>query len=187
MGHIVGYMEVSENCDRAGVLADIQFEAEREGDGYPGGVKWHDNVGPLGSRDEAEKWIRDHDNGWYDDHAVRFYSYYNAKTTKKMDDIRRRIGETSEKLAKYTKEHSVQKQKAEFIGCSECGSKLARNRLRGEICPVCGTDLRSKTTLETIKGYEDKIKSLWEKIEEEKKKQKNIRETLWLVKYEYHC
>lgn len=187
MSHIVGYLEVSESCDRAGVLATIRSEAEHGGDGYFGGVKWHDEVKPLESRDAAEKWISDHDKGWYDDHAVRFCSYYKAKQTKKIEEYQSKIKETREKADKYVVEHSVRKQKAAYIGCGKCGSKIAKEYLRSEYCPVCRNDLRSKTTIDTLNGYEEKIKGLYAKIEEEKKKQKDAKVVLWLVKYEYHC
>ncbi len=187
MSHIVGYLEVSEKCNRTDVLSRIMEEAEREGDGYPGWVKWHEEVSPLENRDAAERWISDHDKGWYDDHAVRFYSYYKAKQTKKMEEYQSKIKETRDKADKYVVEHSVRKQKAAYIGCGKCGSKIAEEYLRSEYCPVCRNDLRSKTTIDTLNGYEEKIKSLQQKIEEEKKKQKDARVTLWLVKYEYHC
>ena len=53
-------------------------------------------------------------------------------------------------------------------------------------CPLCRADLRSKTTLEKIKWYEDKIADYRKRIEAEKMKQKKNAKVKWLVKYEFH-
>lgn len=83
MGHNVCYVSTDENCDRKKILAQICEKANRDGDGYTGPLKWHDEIEPRTNRDAAEKWIRDHDNGWYDDHCVRYYDYSRATITKK--------------------------------------------------------------------------------------------------------
>ena len=185
MGHVVGYFSEKEKCDRKRVLADIVEMAERDGDGYPGAVKWHDEVAPLENRDAAEKFIQAHDRGWYDDHAVRYYDFSNTKETKTISEAREKINETTAKAAEYAKAHSVKNQKAAFIGCAKCGSKISKEYLRGESCPVCRNDLRSKTVLDTLVKYNAKVNALLEKIKKEKEKQTG--EVRWLIKYEYHC
>lgn len=185
MGHIIGYLSEKENCNRAMVMLKIQEIAEQDGDGYPGRMTWHDRVEPLKNHDAAEEFIKAHDKGWYDDHAVRYFDYSRAKETKKISEYRAKIEETRAKQGEYAREHSVMKQKAAFIGCGKCGSKIAKEYLRSEYCPVCRTDMRSKTTIETLDRYQKKIDGLWKKIEEEKEKQTG--EVRWLIKYEYHC
>ena len=185
--HMVSYREFPENCNRKQVLDDIVREAEREGDGYSGGVKWHDEVMPLANREAAEKWIKDHDKGWYDDHAVRFYDYSKAKETKKIVDLQVRVDASNKRLADFQNEHSIRKHKAEFVGCASCGSRLARKLLRGECCPVCGSDLRSKSVLEKLENIKNTRERLIQMIKDEKEKQTENRRVFWLVKYEYHC
>lgn len=185
MGHVVGYLSEKENCNRKLVMSAIVERAERDGDGYDGGVKWHDEVKPLANRDEAEAFIRAKDNGWYDDHAVRYYDYSGAKVTKKIGELQTKARELAEKRAAYEKEHSVRTFKAALISCHKCGSKLAREYLKSDRCPLCYTDLRSDTTLETLKKYEERKKEVLEQIEKEKQKQTG--EVRWLIKYEYHC
>ena len=184
--HNICYLEEAENVNRAEVLEYIESTARVDGDGYSGPLKWHTEIPPMENRDAAQKKIESLDRGWYDDHAVRYYSYENAEETKKMKDIKRQIKETQEKSANYAKEHSVMMFKSEFVGCKNCGSKIAKKYLRNDHCPVCYKDLRSETTLKTLEGYKEKIEKLWQAVEDEKKKQINKREVRWLIKYEYH-
>lgn len=187
MSHNIYYMTVDELENKNRVMNAIYERANREGDGYePGQMHWHPEVPILEDRDAAEKWIEAHDKGWYDDHAVRYYSYSSATRTKKIDELQEKAKETQAKLGEYTRKHSVRTFKAEFVGCQSCGSKLARTFLRSELCPVCHTDLRSKTTLDTIEKYQSKIDSFWKQVEDEKKKQKSKRKVMWLIKYEFH-
>ena len=188
MGHAINYITEPENVDKKAVMASIQEVAARDGDGYPGRVKWHSELPVYESYEEAEKMIQRLDNGWYDDHAVRFYDYRNATRTKKIDELYQRIKETRDKRVAYANEHSVKNLKAEYVGCPKCGSKISRKHIGDRNrCPVCGQDLRSKTTLEKLQSYDDKIKALNEMIDVEKKKQTSARRVMWLIKYEYHC
>ena len=184
--HNINHWSMDEKCDRKQVLWDIQEVAERDGDGYSGPLKWHDEVPPLKNREEAEKWIQAHDKGWYDDHAVRYYDYGAVKVTKRMEDLKKRGVELNQKLLDFEKEHSVRCFKAEFIGCSNCGSKVAKKYLRSDRCPVCGSDLRSESTLKKIKEYESRIIKARDEFREEQEKQKDGRKVRWLVKFEYH-
>ena len=186
MGHIIEHWSYDEKCDRKQVLSDICEYAARDGDGYCGPIHWHDEVKPLRNEDEAEKWISEHDRGWYDDHAVRFYAYSNVSKTKVIDDLEKRIRELSDKIKAYSDAHSVRNFKAAFVGCPKCMSKIAREYIRYDRCPICGMDLRSKTTLDTLAGYEQKKKDLYERLKREKEKcsDKTVK---WLVKFEFHC
>lgn len=186
MGHRICKLSVPENCDRKVVLDKICDHAKLEGDGYSGPIHWHDEINPLPNRKAAEEWIQEHDNGRYDDHAVRYYDHTQASITPKIKDLQAKNAELTLKLSQYTTANSVKCRKSEFIGCPCCGSKLARNRLHTEFCPLCKTDLRSKTTLNTIAEYHAKMKTNCEKIAKEQEKQKAARRVLWLVKYEFH-
>ena len=186
MGHNICHMTADENCDRRQIMNAITERANRDGDGYSGPMHWHVEVSPLKNREEAEKWIRDHDNGWYDDHAVRFYDYSDAEITPKIKELQQKHSALTLKIREYEAKHSVKNLKAAFIGCPECGSKLAKDRLHGNFCPLCLTDLRSKTTLDNLAGYRKKQAEICEKIKDEQEKQKSKAKVKWLIKYEYH-
>ncbi len=187
MGHSINYIEVEEKANRKHVMEDIQEVAERYGDGYHSRMTWHDNVSPLQSKDEAKTFIEAHDNGLYDDHAVRFYDYSAAVKTDKIKEYETRLSELMTAKQEYIAEHSVRKFQANYIGCAKCGSKIAKAYLRGERCPVCGKDLRAQSTLNRIDSFNERIDGCRDKIEAEKMKQKSKAKIKWLVKYEYHC
>lgn len=119
--------------------------------------------------------------------AVKFYKPLTGpKDTTAMKNIQRRITETEEKLKNYDKSHSVTTFKAEYVGCPECGSKLKRDLLKKDFCPLCKADMRSKTTKETLEGYRVKIKDLEKQyIAEYKKALSKVKTGIyWLVEAE---
>ena len=77
--------------------------------------------------------------------------------------------------------------KSEYIGCKNCGSKIARKYLRRNFCPVCDADLRPETTLNRIAALRTKAEKSSDALKAELTKQalkaKNVR---WLVKIEFH-
>ena len=184
--HNIHYLEVEEKADRNKILAHIEYHASHDGDGYCGKVKWHDNISPCKNREEAEKLISKLDNGWYDDHAVRYYDYSSAVTTKKIEELKAKRMEVIDKKNAYMHEHSFSNFKAEYIGCSNCGSKLSKKYLRGYYCPVCRGDMRSETIKKKLADFDQKNEHILEQIEIEKQKQKKAQKVMWLVKYEYH-
>ena len=152
-------------------------------------IRWIDYV--CDDINAAYEYIEQHDRGWYDQLAVKFRKVNKeALTTATYTKLVDRLREEEAKLESYTKQHSTKTFKSQFIGCGNCGSKLNREFLRTEKCPLCGTDLRGKTTLDTIERYKTNIKELQKKIREEEKKiaQKATKNSkiYWLVKIEFH-
>lgn len=129
----------------------------------------------LRHSDEASRYYREKNTG------VRYYDYENIKPSKKILDLKRRIEETKQKMQQYEAAHSVQSFKAQFVGCPNCGSKIAKDHISYNRCPLCHTELRSKTTMETLAGYREKIKDLEKKVKEEEKKAKSKAEVKWLL------
>ena len=167
------------------ILAEASEYADRNGD-YTGqieGIRYLDNV--YDSYEDAVKATESLDRGWYDNFAVKYRDVSSASSAK-ITDIQRRIKETKKKEADYIKAHDIHTFKSQFIGCKECGSKLSISHMRGNSCPLCSTDLRSETTLNTIKSYEEKIKTLQKQELTERKKQASKSPLKWLVKFEFH-
>ena len=78
---------------------------------------------------------------------------------------------------KYIKAHSIHKRTSKYVGCPECGSRLNLGYIRGEKCPLCGTDLRPESSIEKIKWHDKKASECAKKYKQE----------FWLAKIEYHC
>lgn len=183
--HNIHYWVYDENVSKAHVMADLQYQANQDGDGYSSRFTWHDNTKPFESYDEAMAFIKSVDKGWYDDHAVRFKDY-SGVTSPKIAEYEKKIAELEESRKAYILEHSVHNLSAKHIGCPKCGSKLNKEFLVGEICPLCKTDLRSKTTLDKLRWYADKANDYNKRIAEEQRKQSKKAKIKWLVKFEYH-
>lgn len=193
MGHQVWHLVYDENVDKKAVQSegDEKARAAGRGEGSSGllrSIRWLDHV--CADREEAEKYIESHDSGWYDQLAVRFREYQRLEPSKAMTSLKMRLVAEMDKKTAYEKAHSVSTFKAEFIGCPKCGSRLKRTLLKREYCPLCGTELRSQTTMDTLRRYEKNIRNLEKKIEEEERniQMKNVDKSKvkWLVKIEYH-
>lgn len=193
MGHQVWHLVYDENVDKKAVQSEGDMYARRDGYGegatsLPGKIRWLNDI--CDNREDAEKYIESHDSGWYDQLAVRFREYQRLEPSKAMTSLQIRLVAEMDKKKAYEKAHSVSTFKAEFIGCPKCGSRLKRTLLKRESCPLCGTELRSQTTMDTLGRYEKNIRNLEKKIKEEERKsqKKNVEKSKvkWLVKIEYH-
>lgn len=187
--HNIRYMAFSLNATEAQIGKARAEIVNRESDneravGFYGHYKLHDVI--CDSYDEAVERIREYDNGWYDDHGVKYRDYAKVKPTKQMDAVEKRIADVRRRRREYAELHMPSRVKAKYIGCTNCGSKIAKEYLKGVLCPICRKDLRSKTTIEKLKGYDEKIAQLETTYYDLEKKQKNKAEVKWLIKLEFH-
>ena len=60
-----------------------------------------------------------------------------------MEQIADRIRRMGEQRDKFAEEHSIHMLSANLVTCTNCESKIAKDYVEGEMCPVCGNDLRS--------------------------------------------
>lgn len=122
------------------------------------------------------------------------YATYDLRRSSKYITLKKRLDAEIKKLADYEKEHSCSSFKAALISCSCCNSKINKKYIEKDICPVCGTDLRSKTTIETVERYRKNIKQLTKELLDEEKametakvSQKNIvKGTMLLIAIDTH-
>lgn len=139
--------------------------------------------GPIqDSESDAQEVLRSNADNHYGGYAVRFYDCASV-STKETNAIQKQIESIMEKKSTFIKTHSIATLKAAFISCPNCASKLNKSKLNGQKCPLCYADLRSKSILEKIKGYDEKINALYlKKINIAKSKA----EVKWLVRFEYN-
>ena len=128
----------------------------------------------FASFDDAEEYAESISNEWRRKHNIclPFKDTAESKETKKIVELKDRIRQTYEKRDSYIESHHVKSFKAAFIGCQCCGSKINREYLRNDHCPICRAELRSETVIKTIKSYDCKILNMEKKFQEEKSKQK---------------
>lgn len=195
MSHNIRYDIEPEKVNRDKVQSYWDEVAAREDavegcSGLPGNIRWTDYT--CKNEEEAKRFIENHDKGWYDQLAVKFIDTSNVKkTSSTAERLKKQILDYQQKYVDYNNMHSLTNQKAEFISCPQCSSKLSRIHLKGNGCPVCGKkDIRSATVLKQLNSFTDKIDK-WEKeyaaenkrLAEKAAKQGKV---MWLIKVEYH-
>lgn len=186
--HNIEHYTYPKDVDKKKVQKELDRHAAEEdyGEGCTGlgsSIRWYENK-VYENRDEAEKAIEKMDNGWYDQLAVLY------KSNKKPRD--NKIKELNDKCRlayeEYIRRDNIkypQTVTSTYIGCKNCGSRLARTLLNSNRCPVCHNDLRPEHMLKTVAAAEKKHQKILHDIAEYEKK-KGTPEINWLVKIEYH-
>lgn len=193
MSHEIKYMTYDVSTPISRIEAEIQHyvsckTVEEGGHGLVDPICWKGDT-IYANYDQAYAAINAVDRP-YMQMAVKYRVYPKSEPSATMKTLEARLETEIQKRTDYAKKHSVSTFKAEYIGCPTCGSKLKRELLHGEHCPLCHGDLRGKTTLETLAKYSENIKELQSKIQDERLKQQKKLEKqskiVWLVKIEYH-
>lgn len=187
MGWTSGYFDFPASMKKEKMMAEVDECLYQERGAYeptPQGYLFLQKE-PLEDYDAAQEYLDSPEISKYwrrKNVAVQYYETENLKPTKKIEDLKRRIDETTDKAAKYSLAHSVINFKADYVGCPSCGSKLNKKYLNeSNKCPLCKTDMSSETTKKTMKGYYDKINMLKKQLKEEEKKNAKKGEIRWLI------
>lgn len=170
--------------------ADWNEYAKKEGSRLNNHIRWENPI--CKDYDEAMEYIEQHDNGWYDQLAVRFYEYPEIKN-KAYDNLKERLKKANEKYIALKNKIHYMGVKSKFVSCRTCESKLNSEYFGTSlknICPICHKDIRPLTTLETLENYKKNVEKLEKEIKAEEDKlnlkMKNKATVKWLVKIEYH-
>lgn len=181
----------NNNCDRRECPNGFEYS----------GIKFTDKV--FDCLEDAEQFLRSTD-GYYPT-AVKYKSYKNLKSSKKMLDLERRINEMQKKYEGLKDGAHYEGVKQATIKCKHCGSSLStkycgsnrgllgigdRKGFKNE-CPVCSSDLRPQSVIDRQNGYLHKktilqAEYITAEVENRKKYAKNA-ETYWAVFCEVHC
>lgn len=190
MGHAIEYFTTDNRkyiMKMAEEWASYNVDRQENPNGdYHGKMTIHDNIICKSYEDAVEK-IQQLDNGWYDDHAVQYRDIDSLKPTKTMNQIEERKAKLIADKFDYMEKHSVKARKSEFIGCPKCKSKLAREHLLSERCPLCGEELRPDYVVERIKKYDEDYNELFKKYRNLAEKRKESCPIKWCFKVEVHC
>lgn len=184
--HSIQHQEYPATWTLKQITADVTNYVQHHGDCYGTTSVRVPTQKVFGDIDEAADYLRDNIND-YDGLAVQFLEFDDVEDTEKIKELKRKISDTLVKKQQYFHDHSVRNRKAAYIGCPNCGSKLNREKLSRERCPVCYAELRSAETLKHLASFDDKIKGYQKKITQELLKQKEKAQVKWLVQFAYHC
>lgn len=184
--HNIMYETYPEKTSEKAITEDVLHYVQNHGDMYGTDRVQFPTSMVFDNYEAAQNYIDSIDHDFYGGYAVKYYDFSKMKFTKKIEELQVKIKDVQTKWQEYEQAHSVKNQKAVFIGCPECGSKLNRERLKAERCPLCHAELRAKTTLERLASFESRIREYEKRIGEERMKEKKKAEVKWLVKFEYH-
>ena len=188
--HNTQHYTYDENIHRDYVQRELDHYAAMEDyqegcSGLPHKIRWLENLGICADYDEAEKVIEKNDSGDYDQLAVRYYEPVRAKPTKAQQELQERVNKAYNRWLKLDQVIYPQTVTSEFMGCKNCGSRLARKHLYRNYCPVCRADLRTPAKQQAIKEAKEKWKQA-DLVLKEYINAHSEKVVKWLVKIEYH-
>lgn len=193
MSHNIKYATYPGNCNKAKV--------QKEWDNYVAREDWQEGASGLGSPihwidhvcvnlEEAKEYIKKRDNGWYDQLAVKFLDYPELIKTQKLLNLEHRADTLSKKLFAEERKVRAKELKSAYVSCKGCGSRLSTKHIVSNFCPLCRTDLRSPTVLNSIEKLREQTDTAQKAAKAEYRhcceKQKKNAKVCWLVKIEYH-
>lgn len=190
MSHEVNHFTYPYKCNKVQVqneLADwVRRKCWEEGGGMNGSIRWIDGQ-IYNSYAAATEAIDKLDRGHYDQLAVPYRELPHDITSKKIESLKLKIKEAYKLYTALDREVVVKTFKAQYVACKGCGSKLNKDHLNSNFCPLCRTDMRSETTQNKIKMLYQKWQNLQVELRKEEEalaSKKGV--TKWLVKIEYH-
>lgn len=190
MGHAISYLKVDKKKDIMRAAKEFAFYNTDRGENpsghYHGNLRVMESV-VCDSYDEAVEYINSKITRSYQDMAVQFYDTDSLKDTAQITRLRERIVKNNTAREEYIKNNNVTKQKASFITCSNCKSKINKEYIRTNSCPVCRTSMLSATVQNRIQKFYNDSKELQKQITELQAKNKLKAPIKWCVKVEVHC
>lgn len=179
MGHEIIYESYAASVDTRSVQAEwedrIRHICWQEGGGMSQPIRWIDHI--CEDREAAYKYIERHDDGWYDQLAVKYYTD-GDKIPKAVTKLEERLKDAITKNEDLKSNIHYKGVKSQYIACRTCGSKIASKffgRTVGNKCPVCGSDMRPQSTLDRIAAGEDRVEKIKKQLKEEKAKTPKIK------------
>lgn len=190
MGHNIEHYTYSLKKSKESIQKELDAYARKAtwqegGNDLGQNIRFYDKVMP--DYDSAVEFLEQNDRGWYDQLAVKYKEMPRGKSTKKLDELKEKLKVAYSDYEKANTHVVAKDFKSEFIGCKNCGSKINREYIRSNNCPVCHADMRSDTTQKRLESMRAKVNKLRNDIkEEEKKLAEKHGQICWLVKIEYH-
>lgn len=188
MSHNIELFDYSEKVNRKAVQKELDHYAAMEDwqEGCQGlyrDIRWIESP-VYANYDEASKAIDKLDRGDYDQLAVK-YHYYHPPRDDKTEELKRKVLAAGDEYRKRDSAVYPRTVTSAMISCKKCGSKLAREYLRTNFCPVCRTDMRPEYIMKSIQAAKNKMLRAEKEVSDYYTK-KGKKEVRWLVKIEYH-
>ena len=151
MSHIHGYRTYPKDTPRKDITAIYSNEWLDEYKRMPKISFRTDTVYPslAEAKEAADKMA------W--DSVVAVLYMAEGEPTSKARETQKRLDRLVGERAAFIDSHHVWDRKSSSVSCIGCGSRLNIDRLHDQgwdKCPLCGTDLRSRTVLSRIERFD---------------------------------
>lgn len=191
MGHNPTFLSFKLSINSEEILNSVNHHifSNTTGDSYSprSGIRFLKGI--ISDYDSAVQFLEKNDI-YYDDCIAVKYKYYDSRTSKpskKLLDLEEKRKDIYKKYYELNAKVIFKEFKSQYVGCKKCGSKLNKDYLRTNKCPLCGNDMRSETLLKQIESYKNKLESLDVQIADEKRKlAEKSGDMRWLVYFDYH-
>lgn len=185
MGHGITMLSFKESTPKENITTEVQrYVCNKEHSRLEYPIRWLDPI--CSDYEEADSYIREHDNGWYDNLAVRYREPAANATTEKLKTLEAKRHELTGKIRAIEDDIPAKKFKAQLVTCKQCGSKINKDYLKSNFCPLCRTDMRSQTVQDNLKRLRARREEVDKQIRAERSKLAESGTIHWLVKFEYH-
>lgn len=195
MSHMVRMETYEENVSKSKIQKGFDEWASQLGKkegvrALNGQIRWINKT--FNTYDDANKYIdKYYNSGSYEQVAVKYLEYPKNIQTKKFKDLNKKYIKCLLKYNEVASKVHYKNVKAQFVSCPNCLSKINRDFINSNSCPICHGEKRPKSTLEMIERHKAVLKDLSNQILEEKisfeQKAKKQAKVMWLVKVEAHC
>lgn len=190
--HQIEFLTFDKDMDKKQISTYCDNRARTEENDYTGGlpyaIEWKENRTPFDSYDDAYEYLEEnYCDGNYEQVAVLYRDLNTVKETKRVKDLKNRIRDLHNKYQLLNSKIHYKDVKSALISCKKCNSKINKDYLNSNFCPIFHTDLRPDSTKQRLENMQKNIKNLQKELQKEKLKQKDKAKIKWLVKIEYHC
>lgn len=130
---------------------------------------------------------------WYENSYAAFHRPYqkyipfldtdSLPNNKRLLTLEKRLQDEISKRNAYYNAHNVQNLQAKYIGCKHCGSKVNKDYIHNNSCPVCHNNMLSDTVQKRLDALNARIDGLKTSIVAEKERRAAKAPTRYLVVY----
>lgn len=114
---------------------------------------------------------------------IPFLDTNSLPNDKRLLELEKRLQDEISKRNAYCNAHNVQNLQAKYISCKRCGSKVNKDYIRNNSCPVCRNNMLSDTVQKRLDAFSTRIVGLKASIVAEKEKRAGKAPTRYLVVY----
>lgn len=137
------------------------------------------------SLQSAEEWYKNSYEAFHRPYQkyIPFLDTDSLPNNKRLLTLEYRLQYEITKRDAYRGAHNVQNLQAKYISCKRCGSKVNKDYIHNNSCPVCRNNMLSDTVQKRLDAFSARIDGLKASIVAEKEKRAAKAPTRYLVVY----